>query len=63
MPNLAESGVRMNCKVKITGVSAQTFILQVRVTIVSNINFNNDKPHIFFSFLVLSQEYFKKMQK
>ncbi|KAI3368252.1 hypothetical protein L3Q82_007972 [Scortum barcoo] len=29
MPNLAESGVRMTCKVKIVGVSAQTFILQV----------------------------------
>ncbi|XP_022601316.1 vitellogenin-like [Seriola dumerili] len=29
MPNLAESGVRMMCKVKIAGVSAQTFILQV----------------------------------
>uniref|UniRef100_A0A4W6DUS7 Vitellogenin 3, phosvitinless n=1 Tax=Lates calcarifer TaxID=8187 RepID=A0A4W6DUS7_LATCA len=29
MPNLAESGVRMMCKVKITGMSAQTFILQV----------------------------------
>ncbi|XP_044057060.1 vitellogenin 3, phosvitinless isoform X2 [Siniperca chuatsi] len=29
MPNLAESGVRMTCKVKITGVSAQTFTLQV----------------------------------
>ncbi|XP_023266800.1 vitellogenin-like [Seriola lalandi dorsalis] len=29
MPNLAESGVRMMCKVKISGVSAETFILQV----------------------------------
>uniref|UniRef100_A0A668ABC6 Vitellogenin 3, phosvitinless n=1 Tax=Myripristis murdjan TaxID=586833 RepID=A0A668ABC6_9TELE len=29
MPNLAESGVRMMCKVKIAGVSAQTFMLQV----------------------------------
>ncbi|XP_071388725.1 vitellogenin 3, phosvitinless [Centroberyx affinis] len=29
MPNLAESGVRMMCKVKIIGVSAQTFMLQV----------------------------------
>ncbi|XP_040896099.1 vitellogenin 3, phosvitinless [Toxotes jaculatrix] len=29
MPNLAESGVRMVCKVKIVGASAQTFILQV----------------------------------
>lgn len=30
IPNLAESGVRMMCKVKISGVSAQTFVLQVR---------------------------------
>nr|XP_019936246.1 PREDICTED: vitellogenin-like [Paralichthys olivaceus] len=29
IPNLAESGVRITCKVKITGVSAQTFILKV----------------------------------
>ncbi|XP_062279606.1 vitellogenin 3, phosvitinless isoform X2 [Scomber scombrus] len=29
MPNLAESGVKMTCKVKIDGVSAQTFILLV----------------------------------
>ncbi|XP_070765014.1 vitellogenin 3, phosvitinless [Enoplosus armatus] len=29
MPNLAESGVRMTCKAKIIGVSAQTFVLQV----------------------------------
>nr|ADD63988.1 vitellogenin C [Thunnus thynnus] len=29
MPNLAESGVKMICKVKIIGVSAQTFSLQV----------------------------------
>ncbi|KAM4629403.1 vitellogenin 3, phosvitinless [Polymixia lowei] len=29
MPNLAESGVRMMCKVKIVGVSQQTFLLQV----------------------------------
>nr|AVA30493.1 vitellogenin C [Scatophagus argus] len=29
MPNLAESGVRMTCRVKIVGASAQTFILQV----------------------------------
>uniref|UniRef100_UPI0037E9A8CE vitellogenin 3, phosvitinless n=1 Tax=Semicossyphus pulcher TaxID=241346 RepID=UPI0037E9A8CE len=29
MPNLAESGARISCKVKISGVSAQTFILQV----------------------------------
>lgn len=41
MPNLAESGVRMTCKVKIVGVSAQTFILKVRVTIDGNANFNN----------------------
>ena len=33
MPNLAESGVRMTCRVKIVGASAQTFVLQVRVTI------------------------------
>uniref|UniRef100_A0A668AAY5 Vitellogenin 3, phosvitinless n=1 Tax=Myripristis murdjan TaxID=586833 RepID=A0A668AAY5_9TELE len=31
MPNLAESGVRMMCKVKIAGVSAQTFMLQVNL--------------------------------
>lgn len=41
MPNLAESAVRMTCKVKIAGVSAQTFILKVRVTIEGNANFNN----------------------
>ncbi|XP_060890985.1 vitellogenin 3, phosvitinless [Labrus mixtus] len=29
MPNLAESGVRISCKVKIFSVSAQTFLLQV----------------------------------
>uniref|UniRef100_A0A8D0B3Y5 Vitellogenin 3, phosvitinless n=1 Tax=Sander lucioperca TaxID=283035 RepID=A0A8D0B3Y5_SANLU len=29
MPNLAESGARITCKIKIIGVSAQTFILQV----------------------------------
>ncbi|XP_073332486.1 vitellogenin 3, phosvitinless [Pagrus major] len=29
MPNLAESGVRMTCRVKIVGASAQTFVLQV----------------------------------
>lgn len=29
MPNLAESGIRMMCKVKIVGVSASSFILQV----------------------------------
>lgn len=29
MPNLAESGVRLMCKVKIIGVSAQTFLLRV----------------------------------
>ncbi|KAM7409515.1 hypothetical protein PAMA_001141 [Pampus argenteus] len=29
MPNLAESGAKMKCKVKIVGVSAQTFALQV----------------------------------
>ncbi|KAM9848894.1 vitellogenin 3, phosvitinless [Aulostomus maculatus] len=29
MPNLAESGVRMSCKVKIVGASAQTFFLQI----------------------------------
>uniref|UniRef100_A0A673ZE24 Vitellogenin 3, phosvitinless n=1 Tax=Salmo trutta TaxID=8032 RepID=A0A673ZE24_SALTR len=34
MPNLAESGVRLMCKVKIIGVSAQTFLLRV-----SNLNF------------------------
>uniref|UniRef100_A0AAZ3PU67 Vitellogenin domain-containing protein n=1 Tax=Oncorhynchus tshawytscha TaxID=74940 RepID=A0AAZ3PU67_ONCTS len=34
MPNLAESGVRLVCKVKIIGVSAQTFLLRV-----SNLNF------------------------
>ncbi|XP_041695037.2 vitellogenin 3, phosvitinless [Coregonus clupeaformis] len=34
MPNLAESGVRLMCKVKIIGVSAQTYLLQV-----SNLNF------------------------
>ncbi|KAM6963044.1 vitellogenin 3, phosvitinless [Aplochiton taeniatus] len=28
MPNLAESGVRMTCKVKISGLTAQTFLLQ-----------------------------------
>lgn len=36
LPNLAESGVRMTCKVKIAGVSAQTFILQVRVRTEDN---------------------------
>nr|XP_046155261.1 vitellogenin 3, phosvitinless [Oncorhynchus gorbuscha] len=34
MPNLAESGVRLVCKVKIIGVSAHTFLLRV-----SNLNF------------------------
>uniref|UniRef100_A0A8C7NFI3 Vitellogenin 3, phosvitinless n=1 Tax=Oncorhynchus mykiss TaxID=8022 RepID=A0A8C7NFI3_ONCMY len=34
MPNLVESGVRLVCKVKIIGVSAQTFLLRV-----SNLNF------------------------
>uniref|UniRef100_A0A8D3CBF9 Vitellogenin 3, phosvitinless n=1 Tax=Scophthalmus maximus TaxID=52904 RepID=A0A8D3CBF9_SCOMX len=34
MPNVAESGVRLACKVKIVGVSAQTFVLQV-----SDLNF------------------------
>ncbi|XP_010904322.2 vitellogenin 3, phosvitinless [Esox lucius] len=34
IPNLAESGVRLTCKVKIVGVSGQTFLLQV-----SNFNF------------------------
>nr|BAM22590.1 phosvitinless vitellogenin [Salvelinus leucomaenis] len=34
MPNLAESGVRLMCKVKIIGVSAQKFLLRV-----SNLNF------------------------
>lgn len=66
MPNLAESGVKMICKVKISGVSAQTFILQVRVTIVSSINFNNDGLwQVFFAvfFLVLFQKGFKKMMK
>ncbi|KAM7011880.1 vitellogenin 3, phosvitinless [Tautogolabrus adspersus] len=29
MPNLAESGARISCKVKIFGVSAQTFLLQL----------------------------------
>nr|CEF90400.1 vitellogenin [Sparus aurata] len=29
MPNLAESGVRMTCRVKIVGASAQTFVLRV----------------------------------
>ncbi|XP_053723141.1 vitellogenin 3, phosvitinless [Synchiropus splendidus] len=29
MPNLAESGVRMSCNLKIVGVSPQTFILQL----------------------------------
>ncbi|XP_060934837.1 vitellogenin 3, phosvitinless [Limanda limanda] len=29
MPNQAESGVRITCKVKIAGVSAQTFVLKV----------------------------------
>ena len=32
LPNLAESGVRMSCKLQIVGISAQTFALQVRVT-------------------------------
>ncbi|XP_057697303.1 vitellogenin 3, phosvitinless [Corythoichthys intestinalis] len=29
MPNLAESGAKLTCKVKIVGVSAQTFLLQI----------------------------------
>lgn len=36
MQNLAESGVRMTCTVKIIGVSAQTFILQVKIVIEGN---------------------------
>lgn len=38
-PNLAESGVRMKCNLKIVGVSAKNFIIQVR-THKEEINFN-----------------------
>nr|AFA26671.1 vitellogenin C [Dicentrarchus labrax] len=37
-PNLAESGVRMTCKVKIVGVSAQTFILQASNLVFEEFN-------------------------
>lgn len=38
MPNLAESGVRITCKLKIAGVSEQTFLLQVILTIHCSTN-------------------------
>ncbi|XP_070687869.1 vitellogenin 3, phosvitinless [Pempheris klunzingeri] len=38
MPNLAESGVRITCKVKIAGVSAQTFLLQVSDLVFEEFN-------------------------
>lgn len=38
MPNLAESAVRISCKVKISGVSAQTFILQVTDLVLEEFN-------------------------
>ncbi|XP_041647323.1 vitellogenin 3, phosvitinless [Cheilinus undulatus] len=38
MPNLAESGARISCKVKISGVSAQTFILLVSDLAVEEFN-------------------------
>lgn len=38
MPNLAESAVRMTCRVKISGESAQTFVLQVRMMGKGNAN-------------------------
>ncbi|CAJ1060716.1 vitellogenin 3%2C phosvitinless [Xyrichtys novacula] len=38
MPNLAESAARISCKVKISGVSAQTFILQVSDLVFEEFN-------------------------
>lgn len=32
MPDLAESGVRLSCNAKITGISAQMYLLQVNTT-------------------------------
>lgn len=36
MPNVAESGVRMTCKLKIAGVSAETFTLWVKTSWVTS---------------------------
>ncbi|XP_058494704.1 vitellogenin 3, phosvitinless [Solea solea] len=38
MPNMAESGVRMTCKVNITGVSAQTFVLKISNLVFEEFN-------------------------
>ncbi|XP_034562594.1 vitellogenin 3, phosvitinless [Notolabrus celidotus] len=38
MPNLAESAAKISCKVKISGVSAQTFILQVSDLVFEEFN-------------------------
>lgn len=39
IPNVAQSGVRMTCKVKITNGSESSFFLQVRVTTEENVIF------------------------
>lgn len=49
MPNLAESGVKMTCKVKIVGLSAQTYTLEVRVIIKDGKNFTENTLIIFMS--------------
>ncbi|KAM4740042.1 vitellogenin 3, phosvitinless [Anableps anableps] len=48
-PNLAESGVRIICKATITGVSAQTFLLQVSELAFADYNGFADKNGYDFS--------------